>query len=187
MLKKILQIKFAHYTTLLKQYLYRIAAILLSERARPLRFVFTGGLCGLIQLVLFTLLERTGLSTAPLPLVANSVAFLLSAQVNFLLSVKLTWGDRKIQQPQRRSGLLARWLTFHGSILGTALLNQLVFLLAHLFLPSLVAVVLGIGVAALANFVLLDRQVFRKGALSSTDRQKSSTEQELENKKSCEK
>jgi putative flippase GtrA len=158
MLRKILQIKIAQCIALLKQYLYHIVAVLLSERARPLRFVFTGGLCGLIQLVLFTLLERGGwLSLSPL--ISNSVAFLLSAQVNFLLSVKLTWGDR---QPERRSGLLARWLTFHGSILGTALLNQLVFLLAHLFLPNLVAVVLGIAVAALANFVLLDRQVFRK-------------------------
>lgn len=182
MLRKIIQIKFVHYTALLKQYLYHIGAILLSERARPLRFVFTGGLCGLIQLLLFTLLEHSGW----LPLIANTVAFLLSAQVNFLLSVKLTWGDRTLQQPQRRSGLLARWLTFHGSILGTALLNQLVFLLAHLFLPSFVSVVLGIGVAALANFVLLDRQVFRTSHPSSTDRQKSSAEQELENKNSCE-
>lgn len=186
MLRKILQIKFAYYKTLLKQYLYRIETILLSERARPLRFVFTGGLCGLIQLILFTLLERMGLSTVPLQLIANIVAFLLSAQVNFLLSVKLTWRDRQIQQPQQRSNLLARWLAFHGSILGTALLNQLVFLLAHLLLPSLVAVVLGIGVAALANFVLLDRQVFRTPDPSSTDRQKSSIEQELENKNSCE-
>src|SRR5579884_1128065 len=186
MLRKIIQIKIAHCTILLKQYLYRIATVLLSERARPLRFVFTGGLCGLIQLVLFTLLERAGLSSAPLQLIANAIAFLLSAQVNFLLSMKLTWRDRKLQQPQRRNGLLARWLTFHGSILGTALLNQLVFLLAHLFLPGSVAVVLGIGVAALANFVLLDRQVFRTSDPSSTDRPKSSTAQELENKSSCE-
>ena len=82
MLRKKLQIEITYYTTLLKQYLYRIAAVLLSERARPLRFVFTGGLCGLIQLVLFAFLVHNGW----LPLIANTVAFLLSAQVNFVLS-----------------------------------------------------------------------------------------------------
>jgi putative flippase GtrA len=179
MLRKILQRKIAHYTTLLRQNLYQIVAMLFSERARPLRFVFTGGLCGLIQLLLFTLLVRFGWQ----PLMANSVAFLLSAQVNFLLSWSFTWGDRQVQP---RAGLLARWLTFHGSIIGTALLNQLVFLLAHLLLPNLFAVMLGIGVAALANFVLLDRQVFRKGPFSATTRQKTGTEQELNNKNSCE-
>ena len=178
MLRKKLQIKITYYTTLLKQYLYRIAAVLLTEQARPLRFVFTGGLCGLIQLILFAFLVHNGW----LPLIANTVAFLLSAQVNFVLSWSFTWRDR---QSQQRAGLLARWLTFHGSILGTALLNQLVFFLARLLLPSLFAVMLGIGVAALANFVLLDRQVFRRGSFSVNWRQKNGTEQELENKDSC--
>ncbi len=132
----------------------RLAALLLSQRARPLRFVFTGGLCGLIQLLLFLLLTRAGWQ----PLLANSVAFLLSAQVNFLLSISFTWADRV--QTERKN-LLARWLAFHGSILGTALLNQLVFFLAHLLISSQYAAIAGIAVAALANFVLLDRRVFR--------------------------
>ncbi len=132
----------------------RLAALLLSQRARPLRFVFTGGLCGLIQLLLFLLLTRAGWQ----PLLANSVAFLLSAQVNFLLSISFTWADRV--QTERKN-LLARWLAFHGSILGTALLNQLVFFLAHLLIPGQFAAIAGIAVAALANFILLDRRVFR--------------------------
>jgi putative flippase GtrA len=179
MLSKKLQLKLAYYATLLKQNLYQIVAVLLSERARPLRFVFTGGLCGLIQLVLFTLLVRSNWS----PLIANAVAFLLSAQVNFLLSWSFTWGDRQVHQ---RANLLARWLTFHGSIVGTALLNQLVFWLAHLLLPNLFAVMLGIGVAALANFVLLDRQVFRKDPFLVITQQKTAPEQELKHKNSCE-
>ena len=132
----------------------RLAALLLSQRARPLRFVFTGGLCGLIQLLLFLLLARADWQ----PLLANSAAFLFSAQVNFLLSISFTWADRV--QTERKS-LPARWLAFHGSILGTALLNQLVFFLAHLLIPGQFAAIAGIAVAALANFILLDRRVFR--------------------------
>ncbi|GHO95018.1 hypothetical protein KSF_050660 [Reticulibacter mediterranei] len=132
----------------------RLVALLLSERARPLRFVFTGGLCGLIQLLLFLLLTRADWQ----PLLANIIAFLFSAQVNFVLSISFTWSDR-IQT--ERKGLLARWLAFHGSILGTALLNQLVFFLAHLLIPDQLAAIAGIGAGALANFVLLDRGVFR--------------------------
>jgi putative flippase GtrA len=132
----------------------RLVALLLSQRARPLRFVFTGGLCGLIQLLLFLLLTRVGWQ----PLLANIVAFLFSAQVNFLLSISFTWSDRVQTE---RKGWLARWLAFHSSILGTALLNQLVFFLAHLLIANQFAAIAGIGVAALANFVLLDRRVFR--------------------------
>jgi putative flippase GtrA len=133
---------------------YRLVALLLSERARPLRFVFTGGLCGLIQLLLFLFLTRASWQ----PLLANIIAFLFSAQVNFLLSISFTWSDRVQTE---RQGWLARWLAFHGSILGTALLNQLVFFLAHLLIASQFAAIAGIGAGALANFVLLDRRVFR--------------------------
>lgn len=180
MFKKQSRLKTVHYTSLIKQRMQRAMDMLLSERARPLRFVFTGGLCGLVQLLLFALLERSGWP----PLIANSVAFLLSAQVNFLFSTSFTWGDRLVQQ---HKGLLRRWLAFHGSILGTALLNQLVFLLVRLLLPNEIAVVLGIGVAALANFVLLDRQVFRQKRSFVIDQQKRDTEQELKNKNSCRK
>jgi putative flippase GtrA len=131
-----------------------LIALLLSERARPLRFVFTGGLCGLIQLLLFLLLTRAGWQ----PLLANITGFLFSAQVNFVLSISFTWSDRVQAE---RKGLLARWLAFHGSILGTALLNQLVFFLAHLLIANPFAAIAGIGAGALANFVLLDQQVFR--------------------------
>ena len=149
----------------------RLIALLLSRQARPLRFVFTGGLCGLIQLLLFLLLARAGWQ----PLLANSVAFLFSAQVNFLLSIGFTWADRV--QMERKS-LPTRWLAFHVSILCTALLNQLVFFLAHLLIPSQFAAITGIAAAAIANFVLLDRRVFRY-------RQKPEAKQELKQRRSC--
>ncbi|MGH2583650.1 MAG: GtrA family protein [Dehalococcoidia bacterium] len=86
---------------------------------------------------------------------ANAVAFLLSAQLNFALSRWFTWGDRRKLGPARR------WLAFHGSIAGTALLNQCVFVVAQVATPDLVASALGIGAAAVVNFLLQDRLVFR--------------------------
>lgn len=127
---------------------------LFSQRARPVRFICTGGFAGLIQLMLLHLWTHQGWN----PVLANLAAFSLAAQVNFLLSSLFTWRDRRQVSAQRT--LLLCWLTFHSTIVGTASLNQMTFLLARLFLPDLGASALGIGLAALINFVLLNRLVF---------------------------
>ncbi len=130
--------------------------LLATEQARPLRFILTGSLAGLSQLGLLAVLLRLAVS----PLLANGIAFLLAAQLNFLLSLLFTWRDRHAINRASRQ-LLQRWLTFHGSILGTAILNQLLFALTQTRLPALLAAGLGIVSAAIANFFLLDRLVFR--------------------------
>lgn len=126
--------------------------VLFGEALRPLRFALTGGLAGGTQLVLLALLVRHGWHD----LAANAVAFLLAAQLNFVLSSAFTWPDRAT-----RSGVTRRWLAFHGQIAAMAAVNMLVFMLAHGPLPTLVASALGIGVAAAGNFVMGDRLVFR--------------------------
>jgi putative flippase GtrA len=134
---------------------------LATEQARPLRFILTGSLAGLSQIGLLAVLLRLAVS----PLLANGIAFLLAAQLNFLLSLLFTWRDRhEINRASRQ--LLQRWLTFHGSILGTAILNQLIFALTQIRLPALLAAGLGIVSAAIANFFLMDRLVFRPSCQS---------------------
>jgi putative flippase GtrA len=130
---------------------------LLSNAARPLRFAAVGGVCGLIQLALLTLLELGGLAAIP----ANAAAYLLSAQVNFLLSNHFIWHDRWSRGVSGRD-LLRRWLGFHGSIAGTFVLSQAVFVASRLVLPDVLASALGIGVAAVANFLIQDRLTFRR-------------------------
>jgi putative flippase GtrA len=125
---------------------------LLSEAVRPLRFALTGGLAGLFQLALLALLMGRGWPELP----ANVIAFLLAAQVNFALSSLFTWRDRQATAPVWR-----RWLMFHASIAAMAVVNQLVFLAARAVLPTLVAAAVGIAVAAVGNFLLGDRLVFR--------------------------
>src|SRR5436309_13396580 len=123
-----------------------------TRAARPLRFALTGGLAGLLQLGLLALLTGRGWPTAP----ANAVAFLLAAQVNFALSSLFTWRDRR-----RTAPLWRPWLAFHGAIVAMALVNQSVFLAAWTALPALVASAAGIAVAAVGNYLLGDRLLFR--------------------------
>jgi putative flippase GtrA len=90
-------------------------------------------------------------------LLANGLAFLLAAQVNFILSMVFTWRDR------RRSGSLHhRWLLYHCLIATMAPLNMLVFILMRSVVPTLVAAVLGIAAAGIGNYLAGDRLVFRR-------------------------
>ena len=137
-----------------------LRALLRSPVARPLRFALTGGLAGLLQLGLLALLVGRGWPSAP----ANAVAFLLAAQVNFAVSSLFTWRDRR-----RTAPLWRRWLAFHGAIAATALVNQSVFLATRTALPALMASAAGIAVAAVGNYLLGDRLVFRAHGAAAQD------------------
>jgi putative flippase GtrA len=130
----------------------RIGILLFAQAARPLRFAITGGFAGLLQLGLLAALARHGWE----PWVANLTAFLLAAQVNFALSTVFTWRDRATTD-----GLYRRWLVFHGTISSMAVLNIGVYAIARTALPYLPSAAAGIAVAALGNFLLGDRLVFR--------------------------
>lgn len=126
--------------------------MLFSQQARPVRFAITGGLAGLLQLTLLTLLTDYGMHA----LLANILAFLLAAQFNFVLSSLFTWRDRRSTESIGR-----RWLVFHGSIAGMAVVNMAVFAASRLVLPNLEASAAGICAAAVGNFLIGDRLVFR--------------------------
>lgn len=131
--------------------------VLLAEQARPLRFIVTGGTAALLQLALLDMLIHVGLND----ILANILAFIASAQLNFALSCLLTWHDRQ-QVAGVKHVFLSRWIAFHVSISGTFLLNQLVFIAARQFVPQLLASASGIIIAALVNFTVLNRLVFRE-------------------------
>lgn len=135
--------------------LWAMAAAALGDPIRLVRFAATGGICGVIQLAILFLLERAGWNS----LLANATGFAISAQVNFLLSNHFIWGDRGGYEGGLPR-LARRWVKFHGSIAGTALLNMAVFAAASTVVPSVIAGAIGIGVAAAVNFLIQDRLVF---------------------------
>lgn len=121
-----------------------------------LRFAIVGSTCGLIQLGLLHVLVGAQVQEN----LANLAAFGMSAQVNFILSQFFTWRDRW----SPRLGLpafISRLCLFNGSVATTGVVNQAVFGLANLIMWYLPAAALGIGVAAVTNFLLSDRIVFR--------------------------
>jgi putative flippase GtrA len=123
-----------------------------TGHTRSLRFLCVGGLVTLVQLGLLLALARLAVPT----LLANALALLLAAQLNFALSSAFTWGDR----PPRSGGLAPRWLRFMLAISGTLLINQGLFAVARMALPTLLAAALGSGLTGALNFVLGDRFVF---------------------------
>lgn len=114
----------------------------------------SGGSSAVVQLALLALFTTHGLHW----LAAELLSLFLSAQVSFLLNSTLTWHDRWESASWPR-----RWLMFHMAIAGTTALNLLVFLLVHQVLPPLPSSAIGIGTAAIANFVIGDYLIFRVG------------------------
>jgi putative flippase GtrA len=142
--------------------------LFLSPAARPLRFVGTGGTAGAVQLLLLGVLTAHGWNAV----LANGVAFLLAAQVNFALSLTVTWRDRHPESTRSGPATVAWvtrcWLLFHGSIAAMAIVNMLTFAAARSFLPTLAASVTGIAAGAVGNYLAGDRLVFRQPRASGS-------------------
>lgn len=146
-----------HFLSSIRTATQRALVLLLSDAARPVRFLCIGAMAGLIQIGVLDLLTRHGWNE----IVANITAFLLAAQINFLFSTLFTWHDRQPDATTKKP-LLSRWLAFHVSITGSALLNMLVFIVASRFIPTLLASALGILCAAVLNFLVINQFVFRE-------------------------
>ncbi len=126
---------------------------------RVVRFVIVGGTCGLVQLsVLHALVVGPGMNERLANLL---IAFPLSMEMNFVLSQFFTWRDR-LSPSLRPHRFLARVAMFNLSAISTSgVVNQGVFNLLNLFMWYLPAAAIGILAAAVANFLLNDRLVFR--------------------------
>jgi putative flippase GtrA len=121
---------------------------------RPAQFATIGGVCAVVQLLLLAVLqERTGLGSW-----SNAIAFLVAAQLNFVLNYLVTWGDRR----RRGAWVFGRQLAGFNLLVGRTALNQGVYLVAEMFVPYLVAGAIGIGATTLAKYLIADRLIFRR-------------------------
>lgn len=89
--------------------------------SRLVRFGTVAVTCTLIQEVILVVLTHNGVSSA----LANAVGFVLSAQINFMLSSALTWRGHNVQQT--RMALAIRWLQFNGAAMVALAANVIVF------------------------------------------------------------
>ena len=130
----------------------QILHLFFGDPTRLFRFCVTGGLAALVQLAVLRLLTADHWEA----LVSNGIGMAVAAQVNFTLSSAFTWRDRWV-----RAGLHRRWSMYQLTILVSALVNMLVFIVARLFVEQMFAAMLGIAAAAALNFAAGDRIIFR--------------------------
>ena len=85
-----------------------------------------------------------------------SAPIFVPAQINFLLSNRFIWHDRWSEHAGG-GDLLRRWLSFHGSIAGSFLVSQVIFIVARTTVPERGRFwPWACGIAALANFLIQD-------------------------------
>ena len=117
-------------------------------------FAAVGLTCFGAQLVILTLLARLG-TYRP---VANAIAFAVSAQLNFLLSSHLTWGDRPASG-RRDTG--ARWLAYNGTAGVSLGVNTAVFTLAYRAIGTSAAAAIGVVAGTCVVYLACNFLVFR--------------------------
>src|SRR6266516_2122278 len=94
------------------------------SRARIAVFAAVGAFCFAVQLVLLTLIAGAGVDRP----IADAIGFALSAQLNFLLSTRFTWRDRKVAG---RRDIGVRWLAYNATALLSLAGNTAVFAVAY--------------------------------------------------------
>jgi putative flippase GtrA len=134
--------------------LVELARTLFANRLA--RFLAVGGTCGVIQLSILHALVVSDVEAH----LANLAAFIVSMELNFVLSQFFTWRDR--WSPTLSFGkVMGRLALFNVAATTTGSVNQGVFAVFNLFIWYMPAAAIGICLASITNFLLNDRLVFR--------------------------
>ena len=134
------------------QFVRQFFMFFLGDPARLMRFAITGGLAAVVQLGVLRILTADHWEA----LLSNGIGMAVAAQVNFTLSSMFTWRDRWV-----REGWSKRWSMYQLTILVSAIVNMIVFILARLVVEQTIAAIIGILAAATLNFAAGDRLIFR--------------------------
>jgi putative flippase GtrA len=123
-------------------------------RARIAVFAAVGAFCFAVQLAILTLIVRAG---ADRP-VADAIGFALSAQLNFLLSARFTWRDRKAAS---RRDIGIRWLAYNATALLSLAVNTAVFTVAYQAAGTAAAALLGVLAGTAVVYLTCNYIIFR--------------------------
>jgi putative flippase GtrA len=143
------------------QFVRQFLLFFFGDPAKLVRFAITGGLAAVVQLGVLRVLTADHWEA----LLSNGIGMAVAAQVNFTLSSMFTWRDRWVREGWRK-----RWSMYQLTILVSAIVNMLVFILARLVIEQMFAAIIGILAAATLNFAAGDRLIFRlKQAVASLE------------------
>ncbi|HEX5368300.1 MAG TPA: GtrA family protein [Dehalococcoidia bacterium] len=138
-----------------QRYLNRITRVAVW---RLVRFGVMGAITFVVQIGLLVLLKDAGLGA----ILAYAIGLAVAVQFNFVTNQLFVWDDRPLSGIFSRS-TLERWVTFHGCIGLSLVLNFGAFVLARLFIGDLPAAVVGVALSTVVKFLSLDRVAFREG------------------------
>jgi putative flippase GtrA len=131
----------------------------LNERLK--RFLIVGSSAAIVNFALMIFfVEALSFNTHVLKNIANAISIEVSVFYNFLLSRIWTWGDAPKRQGK---GLISQFISFNLAALTGILVRIIIFAaLDNLGVFYLINVFLGIGVAAIVDFILYDKLIFRR-------------------------
>jgi putative flippase GtrA len=128
---------------------------LLARRKRQLLFVSVGAACFLAQYCALTAMATAGVNR---PL-ANALGFALSAQLNFALSSRLTWRDRRAGSAQT---LWTRLACYNGTALISLAVNTAAFSLVYRQVGNLAGAAVGVICGMCVTYLVCDLVIFRE-------------------------
>lgn len=121
---------------------------------RQLLFIAVGATCFLAQYCVLTALAAAGVNR---PL-GNALGFAASAQLNFLLSSRLTWRDRRGGTAKT---LWARLVAYNGTALVSLGVNTAAFTLVYQHVGNLAGAAIGVICGMVVTYLVCDRLIFR--------------------------
>jgi putative flippase GtrA len=132
---------------------------------RQFLFVLVGATCFLTQYSVLTVMAAAGVNR---PL-ANALGFVLSAQLNFLLSSRLTWRDRRVHGAR---ALCARLVGYNGTALLSLGVNTAAFTLVYQRVGNLAGAAIGVACGMCVTYLICDLIIFRNrasGGIATSD------------------
>jgi putative flippase GtrA len=130
---------------------------------RQLLFIAVGATCFLVQYVALTVMAAAGVNRP----VANALGFVLSAQLNFILSSRLTWRDRSAGNAKT---LWARLIAYNGTALISLAVNTAVFTLVYQRIGNLAGAAVGVICGMCVTYLVCDLLIFREQPKHATAR-----------------
>jgi putative flippase GtrA len=134
---------------------------LLARYRRLATYVAVGLTSFTVQFVVLAILVRL---SAYRP-VANGAAFAISAQVNFVLSSRFTWGDRRASG---RREIALRWAAYNSLALASLGCDTAVFVLSYRAIGTAPAALLGVAVVTCMVYLVCNTLIFGRGRRTRT-------------------
>jgi putative flippase GtrA len=132
----------------------------LRGRKRIIIFLIVGATCFAVQFALLRMMASAGLYRP----VANAVAFAISAQLNFVLSSRLTWGDRPAGTLRGTGG---RWLAYNVTALLSLGVNTGVFVATYHAIGLMPSAAVGVLAGTALVYLVCNLLVFRRQQLGA--------------------